>query len=312
MNINVMPVMEAVVTLFVVMIVGIIGRITGILNSKTTKSLSEVLVKITQPMLIIASLQIDFTKEKLSTGLWLILISGITHIAITVFASFLYRKHPQRQRKVYIMGTVFGNCAFMGFPILIAMFPADGLFYGAFYTFFFNFYLWTYGTFILAKGSSKQYNPLKSLLNVGTISCIISFLMFVFQIRLPAPVLNAVTDIGSMTFPLAMLIVGALIGGLGIKNMFSGQDGYFYSIVKLLLLPAITLLICVIFRLDKGLTLLLVAMNSVPSAANNAIFAELYNADAPLGAKLVGLSTLFSVATIPLMLLLTTWILSLT
>lgn len=310
MQIDVKPVTEAVVMLFVVMIVGIIARLTGVLNPKATKSLSEVLVKITQPMLIIASLQIPFTAQRLNTGLWLIAISGIIHIAVSIFSIIAYRNQPLKKRKVFIMATVFGNCAFMGFPILKAIFPDEGLFYGAFYTFFFNLYLWTYGTYVLSRGGTKDYKPLKSLLNVGTIACGISLLMFLLKIRLPSPILGAVNSIGNITFPLSMLIIGSLIGGLGIKNMFFDKDVYIYSAVKLLALPLVTLLICVVFSVDKGLTLLLVAMTAVPSAANNAIFAEIYGADSPLSSKLIGLSTLFSVASIPLMLVISSWLLN--
>lgn len=312
MQIDVKPVTEAVVTLFVVMIVGIIGRLSGILNPNTTKSLSVVLVKITQPMLIIASLQIPFTAERLNTGLWLIAISGIIHIAVSIFATITYRNQPLKKRKVFIMATVFGNCAFMGFPVLKAIFPEEGLFYGAFYTFFFNLYIWTYGTYVLSRGGTKEYKPLKSLLNIGTIACGISLLMFLLNIRLPAPVLGAVNSIGHITFPLSMLIIGSLIGGLGLKNIFIDKDVYTYSAIKLLAIPIITLLVCVIFSVDKGLTLLLVAMTAVPSAANNAIFAEIYGADSSLSSKLIGLSTLFSVATIPLMLLVTSWLINVT
>jgi len=311
MTVDVWPVISAVITLFVIMLIGVVGRMTGILDWKTTKKLSTILIKITQPMLIIYSMQIGYTDERLRIGLGIVGASAVVHIAATVLAALIFGKYPSKQSKVYQMGVIFANCAFIGFPLLEVLFPEEGLFYGAFYTFFFNVYIWTYGTFLLSRGTDKNYNPLKSLVNVGTISCAISFILFITKIALPIPILKGVEMVGHMTFPLAMLIIGSLICNSGLKKLFTGVDGYFYSAIKLLLIPILTLLICVIFKVDQGLTLLLVTMTAVPSAANNAIFAEIYNADATLSAKLVGLSTLLSVATIPLMLLLTTWILSL-
>jgi hypothetical protein len=43
-------------------------------------------------------------------------------------------------------------------------------------------------------------------------------------------------------------------------------------------------------------------MSSMPAAANNAIFAEIYNANSELAGNLVGLSTLISIVSIPVVL----------
>ena len=311
MEIDIWQIVNSVITLFIIMLVGVAGRISGILDVKTTKKLSQILVKITQPMLIIASMQIEYTDEKLKIGLWIVAASAIVHIIATLIAGLIFGKYPSKQGKVYRMGTIFGNCAFMGFPILKAVFGDVGLFYGAFYTFFFNIYLWTYGVFMLSKGTGKKVEPLKAIVNIGTISCAVSIILYVTRIRFPAPILNSINMIGDMTFPLAMLIIGSLICNSSFKKLFASTGVYFYSLIKLLMLPLLTLVVCIIFRIDVGMTWLLVTMAAVPSATNNAIFAEIYDGDASLGARLVGLSTLLSIASMPIVLIFTKWILSL-
>lgn len=305
---DIKSVFGSVVTLLIIMVIGMIAKHFRIITQDITRRLSSILVNVTQPLLIIMSLQVDYTGELLKTGGKILLISIIYHIVVAVIAMFSYSGSPSKEQKVFNIATIFGNCAFMGYPVLKAMFGDIGLFYGAFFTFFFNVFLWSYGIFILSRGTKANVNLKKCLINPGTISSLIGFLLFIMRIKLPLVIANAFTMVGDMTFPLSMLVVGAVVSITDLKKLLDSFTTYFYLIMKLLMLPVLTLLICVIFRLDQVLTYLCVVMAAMPCATNTVIFSEIYKADSKLGARLVSTSTLLSVGTIPLVLALTNWI----
>lgn len=308
MNYDIKTVFGSVVTLLLIMVVGMIARQFNVITDELTKKLSKILVCVTQPALIIMSMQLDFSGELMKNGSVVLLISLVYHIVVAVIALFVYRGTPGREQKVYNIATIFGNCGFMGYPVLMAMFGDVGLFYGAFFVFVFNLFIWSYGVFILSQGTKQKVDIKKCLINPGTISSVVGLLLFVLKIKLPVVVGDAFTMIGDVTFPLSMLVVGAMINLKDLKSIFNSFTTYFYLILKLLMLPVLTLLISVLLKLSVDMIYLCVIMSSMPSAAYVVVFSELYKADSKLGARLVGASTILSVGTIPLVLTLTNWI----
>lgn len=61
-----------------------------------------------------------------------------------------------------------------------------------------------------------------------------------FSIRLPAPLYNAFSAMGDVTFPLSMLVVGNLVCNQSIAGMLRVRS-FVFSAVKLLAIPLLTL-----------------------------------------------------------------------
>ena len=301
---NVLSVTFSILPLFLIMLLGIFVRKVGIFDWQTTKRLSSFIVNITQPFLIIASFITERTGDKMKIALGIIVVSLVMHVAFSAFAALLFRKAPASDRSSLEFSLIFGNCAYLGYPVLMAVFPQSGLFYGAVFTLVFNVYIRTYGVFLLNRGKKGSHALLKAFVNPGTIASVIGILLFVFNVRPPEFINNTFSMIGNLTFPLSMICVGSLLCNKPLKTLFSSSV-YVLSIARLLALPIATLAICLIFRVDTGMTYLCVIMASMPTAANSAIFCEMYKANSSLAASCVGVSSLFSVLTIPAMLALT-------
>ncbi|MCL2813802.1 MAG: AEC family transporter [Oscillospiraceae bacterium] len=310
MNKSSLLVTEKVTTLFLIMIAGIIARKTNIIDWPATKKLSAFLLNITQPLMIITSFQMDFDSEKLKNGFSLFALSVIAHTVTSAAAFLLYKPIKNGdQKKVYEMGTIFGNCAFLGYPVLKVIFGEDlGVFYGAFYAMFFNIFIWTYGIYLITRKSGGRksgslgaaISAKKIFLNAGMIASVLGIIVFLTGIKLPGVLYDSSKLIGDMTFPLSMVIIGSLISDIKPKDMFLSPKSYYYIFVKLILLPLSAGLICHALKLPVLIVYMGTIMAAMPSAANVAIFAETYGADSKTAAINVGLSTLFSIGTIPL------------
>ncbi|MGI6189627.1 MAG: AEC family transporter, partial [Caldicoprobacteraceae bacterium] len=118
-----------------------------------------------------------------------------------------------------------------------------------------------------------------------------------------APLYNAASMVGSMTSPLSMLIVGALLANLPFKEMFRGFPVYLGSFVRLIAMPLLFYLILKPFSIPADILNISVILTAMPAAVNTVIFAEKYGGDSELASRIVGISTVLSVMTIPLIML---------
>lgn len=301
-------VFTTVLTFFILMLIGAVTRVSGILDWQATKKLAGFVVNVAQPLLIICAFQTEYTADKLKIGLSLIGVSAVILVALSFLARFLFKGNDKSDRPVLEFGMVFANWTYLSYPILAALFGKIGYFYGAFFTLFFNVYIRLYGVIIMSRGR-KGTSPLKeAVLNPGTIAAVIGVILFLLKISLPAFLLDSFELVGDMTFPLSMVVVGSLICNQPLANLFKIKL-YSFSVIKLVVLPVVTLTLCVLmhvlFDFDKGLTFICVTMTCLPASTDTALYSELYKSNSPLGASCVGITTLFSVISIPAVLWLT-------
>ncbi|MBE6689146.1 MAG: AEC family transporter [Ruminococcaceae bacterium] len=305
---------QQVIILLFVMLCGIYARKRNFITASSTSNFSKVLLSVCQPCLIISSFQVDYTEALLSTGLKVTLVSAIMHFSLIVVCLFIFNFiKDNSQRKIYRFSTIFGNCGFLGFPVLNAMYGDVGIFYGAFFTLVFHVVVWSYGIFMLTAGTGKKrfdVHQLKNMINPGTVSTLVGVLLFAFQIKIPSPLIDGIDMVGDVTIPLSMLVVGALIANTNFSRIFKNVHMYCFCAIKLLILPFIAILICKLFNVDPTLLApIAVIMTGTPAGTITASLAELYGEDAVLGSESVGISTILSIGSIPLMIYLANLIL---
>jgi len=296
-------VFEQVMVLFLIMIVGMIATKRNIIDEQARKKMSELLLYITSPFLVVSSFNFKYSRDMLvNAGIVLAFALGI-HLLAVFLGQFLFRRYPKEKQSVLKFTLVFSNCGFMGFPVLESLFGKIGVFYGSIYNAVFHIFLWTYGMMLFSR-NKEQTSIAKAVINPGTVSVVIGMVVFLFPIELPNPVSQVLDMVGSMTAPLSMLIVGALLGSIDLKSIFIGFDAYYGSLLRLILMPMIAILALSPLGIERELLGVCVVVTAMPAAANTAIFAEKFDGDSILGSRSVGLSTILSIITIPLIMML--------
>jgi len=292
-------IIQQVFMLFLILLVGVYSKKRQFITEEVSKKLSDLLLKVTQPLMIITSFQMDFSEDMLvSAGLVFLCSFGI-HVLSILLAQVLFIRYPQSVKSVMKFAIVFSNCGFMGFPVLDSVFGSIGVFYGSIYVISFNIFVWTYGIMVFS-GEKEKGSWKKVLFNPGIISVMIGLIIFLFGIKLPAPIFKAMSTVGSMTTPLSMLIVGSRLADVKIKELFKGFPVYYCSAVRLLLIPLLSLGLLKMLPIPEEVLYACTLLASMPVAANTTIFAELYGGDAAFASRCVGISTFFSVLTISL------------
>lgn len=301
-----------IIVLFIAMLAGYIAKKTKCIDGAGIKTMSALLAFITNSCLIVASLQTDCKKEVLVTGAWILLLSFVIHGGMALFSGLIFKKVKKAdERAVYAFGLMYMNCGFMGYPIMQAMFPENGLLYGVIYTIPFNLFVWTHGIAVMSSSQEttegkKKIDLKQVFLNPGLLSTVLASVLFITGIRFPAIITEGLSMVGDMTFPLSMLIIGRLLSDIKLLSLITDVKLFLFSVLKLVAVPLVVLALFIVCGGNPSLTVALVCvtMCAAPTASNTAVVAEVYGGNAPLAAKLVGITTLYSLVTMPLMLIL--------
>ncbi|MBR6745050.1 MAG: AEC family transporter [Clostridia bacterium] len=302
MGIDFSALISTCASLFLLIALGFFLRKIGIADEDFSKKLSTLVAKVGMPCLMLHSItSLGFSPEKLKNGLWILLFGTLAHVLMAVLAKLIFwRAKDADEKKIYEFGCIFSNCAFIGYPILGALFGEIGLFYGAFYVVTYNLGCWSYGVLLMAKGKPGHTVTFKSIfLNVGMLSCILGFLLYALQAPIPSFLRTTAMHVGNLCTPLSLIVTGSLVAALPLGKTFSNGKLYLFCAVKLLALPlvfALTLHFCGADRLigDIDLTVFLAVMTSLPPAALTSLLANMYDVKPSFAAQLVSLGTLLS------------------
>ena len=338
MNDFFLPLLTIILTLFLLMVCGYFCRKKSIINNNSSKALSQLIISVGQPMMIISALaKAEYNETNVTIAWQVVVISTIMHTLMALMAFLfckLLKKNPD-QNKVFEFSLVFANAGFIGFPILDAIF-GDGIgsFMGAFYVISFHLFLWTWGIMILARGRDDiKLTPKKIFLNYGTVPCAIGIVIFLCKgfIHVPAdsalmPVLNAFGSffayLGNLCTPISVLVTGALLATISLPKMFTNAKLYLHSAIKLIGFPIVICLLAklaftvLLYFFPEALSaqtvqiyiLLATAMAGVPSAATITMLAELYDIEPGYASQSVGMTSILSTATLPIVMLLAQWV----
>ena len=302
MNIDFSSLISTCASLFLLIALGFLLRKIGITDDDFSKKLSTLVAKAGMPALMIYSItSLEFSSEKLKNGIWILIFGSLAHFLMAVFAKLIFcRTKNIDEKKIYEFGCIFCNCAFIGYPILSALFGQIGLFYGAFYVVTYNLGCWSYGVMLMAKGKAGYKITLKTIfLNVGMISCILGFLLYALQVPIPGFLRSTAMHLGNLCTPLSLIVTGSLLATIPLVKMFTNYKLYLFCAVKLVALPllfALVIHLCGAYYLigDINLTVFLAVMVSLPPAALTSLFANMYDVKPPFAAQLVSLGTLLS------------------
>lgn len=284
-----------------------IGYILGRIKFFTQESngiLSGFIVKVALPAVIISSMDMPLTKDVFRRALIMLGLSLLVYAIIFVVAwgvpRFITRN--EMHQGIFSFAIMFSNCAFMGFPVLGALLGDEAIFYVAIYNIIFNILVYTLGIKFLERGKNQKNTfDLKLLINPGIIASLIGLIIFFGGITLPAVVTGTIDSIASVCTPLSMLVTGAMLSQMPIKEVFAERKIYVLSIIRLILLPfMIFILTRYILKLqDDWLIIIPVVVAGMPVASNAAMMANAYDSDAKFASQIVMITTLISCASIP-------------
>lgn len=290
-------------TLFAIMLVGVVVRKKNMIDGKTRKAMSDLLINVILPCSIITSFNQEFTMDTFKKSI-LVLVICFTIEFFSVFVSkILYKKVPRAQRIVLRYGTICSNAGFLGLTVIGAIYGQVGLFYGAIAIIPTRVFTWTVGVSLFTTASSKRDAFKKVVTHPCIIAVYIGFVYMFSGITLPLFLDKTLNAVGGCTTGISMIVIGAIIAETDIKTVVSKLILYF-SAVRLIFLPLVTLVVLKLLNIDNLIIAIAVLIAAMPAGSLTAILADKYDCDYEFASKCVFASTVLSMVTIPVISLL--------
>lgn len=291
--------LQQTIIMFALMLLGLLLSRRGMITEQGSRDLSNVLLYAIIPCVILRSYMSEFSTEKLRA---MGLSALIAVIAFAASIAVAYLTCGTRHR-IENFAVAFGNAGFIGIPLVTAVFGPEAAFYVVSFSTFANLLQWTYGIVIIS-GKKETINLRMVFVNPVFISMVIGIALFVLQPTLPTVVTGTIGYIADGNTVLAMIILGYYLSKVQLRGLFADVRLYLFSALRLLVVPAVTILVFLPFPFARGeITLITLIAAATPIASSTAIFAQKFGQDYRRAVSYVCLSTILSVATLPLVML---------
>lgn len=291
-------VMEKVGILFVMIAVGFICTKAGMLTHKGIAEITSFLLRIVTPCLIVSSFLSAGSGVELSVLGFSALTAVLAHLLAIGLSFCTFRKTEPDRQKTLRFAVIFSNTGFMGMPLVQSVVGGSGVVYASVYIAVFNLFCWTYGYSMMSGG--KRAGLKTALLNPGVIGLAVGVPVYLLKLSLPELILQPVEGFAALNTPLAMVVVGSHIAAIEWKSMFTDRQVYAVSALRLIAAPLLFLGAMLVLRPAYPLFVGNVIQAAAPVAANAVLFSVQFGRDARLASKVVALSTLLSIITLPL------------
>jgi len=301
--------LESIGVIFLIIAIGFFFAYKKIWPENTQSGLSTVVIRIAAPCLAITSITARLDRETLASSLILLLVA-LLHLA----ANFLLSKLTSRmlrlrsgKKTIYEVTYTFSNIIFIGLPINLIILGNKGV------PFLFAYYIvilaafWSFGVAqIAAAGEASgggsheklRIQPSK-IFNPGFIGVLIGAGLVQTGLHLPSILDTGLGYLADLTVPLSLLVIGANL------TIFAGgvpritKDEWLIMIGKFVISPLVMIGLLKIFGVEGMRFSVFLLSATMPCHMQTSILAQHYNVESAYASKLVGLSTLLSIGTIP-------------
>ena len=261
-----------------------------------SKSIGNILIYGSLPCVLISSFFIEKTQEHM-IGLAISAALGF----LLVLMSILVGKLCFREDAIAKFAAAFSNPGFFGIPLILASLGSGCVFYVAGFIACVNLGQWTYGVAVMT-GQKGGFSFKRLVTAPFAIAIAIGLAIFLTGIEVPGILKNSITAIKELNTPLAMFTVGIYLAQTDLKNMFFKKSLYSISLVRLLVIPALAILL--LWPLPASMLDMKIALfiaTACPVGSNIAVYAQLHNQDYAYSVETVIISTILAIVTMPIM-----------
>lgn len=289
-------------SVFIYLLVGVFSYKIGIINEKNRSQFVHLILTILMPMLVFNSFR-NLTLEILTLGLWALIGSTIIYTLTYFLGAFTFRGFPDRKKRILHYATLVNNAGLGGQPLSFSMYGDLGALFSSIYLVPHRIFMWTVGITILDHEKEESHSAFYKLMrNPSIIAVVLGIIRGLLQIPFPEFLDRSIATMGSTVSPLAAIIIGSIIADIDLRSL--NEKGVLrYTIIRLVLIPFAVLFVSKTIGLDETLTGVLTIMSAMPAGTTTALLAAQYDLDEELSSKVVFVTTILSIITVPAMML---------
>lgn len=289
--------------MFFIMLLAFVCYRIRLVGQEGNRTVSDLLLLVVNPCVILTALQTDYDTE-LVHGLLLAFVAAAVSNVIAIFAANLFipvKKNPDYCIERF--SVVYSNCGFIGIPLIHSVLGNKGVFFLTAYITLFNLFSWTHGLSLMKKEFSLKELK-EGLLSPVVIATGVALILFFSQIALPDILLDSMTYIADMNTPLAMMVAGFSVAQADLKKLFTTLKIYRASILKLLIVPLLTLAALALCRFPHDVAYTILIAAACPTATTGTMMAIRFRQNYTYASEIFAFSTILSIFTIPVVIFL--------
>ena len=295
-----------VAIMFGLMAVGWVSYRARWLGTPALQGLTNLLLFLVAPAVTIQAFQRPFDAGRLRT-IGIVFVIDLVAFALTIaVARVLMNRRlvpDTAMRKVLQFGTVYSNAGFIGIPLTQALLGSDGVFYAVTYVAAYTVYVWTHGISLFGHEHVRASMKVRRvLLNPGIISILIALPLYVLSVHIPSPASDVVGYLAAMNTPLSMIVVGVNLAAFSLRTIFSDRFVWLGVLARNVIVPAIFVLLLGLLPIDPVARMAILISIATPVGAMLVIFSVRHDQDTQFATRLLCLSTLLCVITLPVTL----------
>lgn len=289
--------------IFGVVIVGYVATRLGVWKTEMNRNMSVFVLNVTCPMLIVGSVMgegLQFSHAEI----WQLIVVSLINYAVLIAGAYtvskVWRVSADRSGLQKFMVT-FGNVTFIGFPACAAIFGDRAVFYASVLDIPFNLLIFTVGlSFVTEQPIRAVFRP-KILFSPCVVASVIAVILALLKVETPPMVGKFFHLVGDMTIPCALILIGATLATIPVRDMAGNKFVYGIASLKLLIMPFVVWAVFQLFDFEPFVTNVAVVLSGMPVAANGIMFCLKYGKDEHLMTQAIFLTTLLSLFTLPLL-----------
>lgn len=298
--------LSQMIVMLIIAGIGFAGTKAKVFERNQVSDITRMLLSITLPCMLLASVNsVDSVSvQHIVLASTLSVVSYLLSLACGFFCNVILRT-PQSDRRMYLFMAVCTNTSFIGLPIISAVYGDQAVLLCSVFIMIQTFLNFSVGMGLItpvheAKGRSI---PWKSICNPATIACMVSIILVLLGYKFPPILYSALSMVGGITAPVAMLVVGIIVSGARIRDVIGEWRLYPVIAIRQLIVPALLFLVLQFFGVDPLLSGVLVIMFAMPVGSMAPALAQSVGQSPKLAAKGTILSTLAAFAVVPLLVL---------
>ena len=281
----------------------------GFLNPELDSRLSQLVMNIALPCTILASLHDAEALPSVETMLLIVAATFLVYVVAVpmAFALAALLRVPVETRAAYRFAVAFGNCGFIGLPVISAIFGTSALLYAAISLIPANVALFGVGALLFSSaegdaadgGIGKKLRRVFASLKTPTLVMSVAVLVLaLLGIKNLGIVGDAASIVGQMTTPLALL--GSSMATYQVRSMLTNYRAYIVAAARLVLVPLASLVVIRLLPLDPLATGVVIVDSSMPVATVGTLFCLQHHVDVKPMLQITFISIVGSILSIPL------------
>ena len=300
----------SVFLLFALIFLGFFIGKKQIIRQECTPDLSNFILKVTMPVTVFCSIVDQQGSRMLGSCIQILIAVALLHALTGLISLFLVHilPIPDTEKGVWIYTCMFSNNGFMGLPLALSIYGSKGMFLMALSNVVTNFLIFSVGIRLLTwKYPVRESISLRKMfVNNINIAVVVGFIFYFANIPVPDLLGRLLGYISNITSGLSMIVVGLSLSRLPFRAVFEDRKMFLLAALRLFALPLAVLGILQLlpFELDGTLKSILLLTAALPASSAQSMITEQYGANTSAAGRAVFITTLFSVITVPLVMIL--------